>query len=57
MKEQEKKEISEDLTAFHDPISTNHAYFMKKPIHTFLDEDAAVNVNNSEMASSPNEYE
>lgn len=31
-----------------DPISTEHPYFTEKSVKTFLDEDAAVNVNNSE---------
>lgn len=57
MKEQQQEITVENLTLFNDPIVTNHSYFMKKPNHTFLDEDAAVNVNNSEMTSSPNEYE
>ncbi len=57
MKEKQNELSSEDFISFNDPIVTNHSYFMKKPIHTFLDEDAAVNVNNSEMTTSPNEYE
>jgi len=40
-----------------DPIVTSHPYFMKNVTETFLDEDAAVNINNSEMASTPSEYE
>lgn len=40
-----------------DPIVTSHPYFMENVSETFLDEDAAVNINNSEMASTPSEYE
>lgn len=57
MKEQQKEVIRTNMTTAQDPIVTSHSYFMKKPMHTFLDEDAAVNVNNSEMTNSPGEYE
>ncbi|MEW9670067.1 hypothetical protein [Ammoniphilus sp. 3BR4] len=40
-----------------DPIITNHPYFTERPAETFLDEDAAVNINNSEMTTTPKEYE
>lgn len=41
----------------HDRIVTKHPYFMDRPLDTFLDEDAAVNINNSEMVLDPKEYE
>lgn len=40
-----------------DPIVTNHPYFTERPTQVFLDENAAVNINNSEMTSTPKEYE
>lgn len=39
-----------------DPIITSNPYFMETVSETFLDEDAAVNINNSEMTTTPNEY-
>lgn len=56
--------VSEDTVPLETPIDkgndrivTDHAYFTERPSETFLDEDAAVNVNNSEMTATPNEYE
>jgi hypothetical protein len=46
-----------DAAPATDPIATNHPLFMDGLSETFLDEDAAVNVNNSEMVSTPDEYE
>lgn len=56
--------VSEDTVPLETPIEkntdrivTNHAYFSERTSETFLDEDSAVNINNSEMAATPNEYE
>jgi hypothetical protein len=38
----------QSFSPWKDPIVTEHPYFVEKSTKTFLDEDAAVNVNNSE---------
>jgi hypothetical protein len=58
MEEKEQRELqNQEQKLFTDPIVTNHPYFMEKPLNTFLDEDAAMNINNSEMVYDPKEYE